>query len=680
MSSYLQIRRPTTFSKVLESVPKPDGALPRHGGLPQWEKLTLDRKLPANACPVHPPTFTRGPLGHSLWDNKPADYGFDRTDPLEHDVSFRYLLLHDKQLKDFYQGDGIGKILKEQRLINDEKEAVCTLAEFNRWRFYLWKLHKHEIRKEYQRLDRAWWEEYRDKKAVLHIKKHYDYEDKIERKRYKAQCLREAKRQKTLKAIARYKKKMKKFMDCRTMYKQSNMREGHLRMLQVRYNNALLKASRKSYGLRLKRKLREKDALRTRRLAVLKKRIAESNKIAQKERHKMFFISSQKAEADRLELLQNFIQHREKNVERRMIRSAQLQERSERQLTSRKARNLASKYDKRSKPALMRAMLKAWQNIRIRQPNLSRQLSRASVQQAVNIAYSIHTTISPNISSTQIIDTARQLINDFANMPQEQLPLDQQTIQYTTEALLKILNQVKEQVIGAGCYLIEQVATKMRNRIESDAQRHQSTLCGPWSSRWRRSSLSNRSGSHRVSIGDVQIVDEIETEQEHFKKSRLRPPTPVTSVTSLVEHIVDSDETILPSSSEELEIASVVAVSIEKRATAEDHPLIHLTFRQKRFLETNLIKFRAIIHRSVETRSLAAIDVMRLEIVRRKLRCQPKGTGGNAAKKETLARETARCILMFPKEEQRYAELLLDIIGLLVCEVCDELEEILNAP
>lgn len=394
-----------------------------------------------------------------------------------------------------------------------------------------------------------------------------------------------------------------------------------------------------------------------------------------KERHKILFISSQQAEAERQTLLHNFLQHMRKNVQRRMLRSAQLQEHFERQLTSRKTRNLANKYDKRSKPALMRAMLKAWQSIRIRQPDLSRQLSRASVENAVNIAYSIHTTISPTISSTQIIDTARQLISEFANMPSEQLPLplDQQTIQYTSDALLKILEQIKEQVVRAGCYLIEQVATKMRNRIESDDQRQrQSSLCGPWNARWRRSSLGSRSGSskHRVSIGEAQIVDEIQTEQEHFKKSRHRPPTPVTSVTSLVGHMIDSDQT-LSSSIEELEIPSVITACIEKRVTADDHPLIHLTVRQRRFLETNIIKFKAIIHRNVETRSLTAIDVMRLEIVRRKLRRPLRTTT-----KERIGRETARCILVFPKEDQKYAELLLDIINMLVGEVCDDLEDV----
>ncbi|XP_062560677.1 fibrous sheath-interacting protein 2 [Armigeres subalbatus] len=675
MSNFLQLRRPTTYSKVLETVPKPERALPRHGGLPLWEKLTLDRKLPSNACPIHPPTFSRGFLGQPLWDNKPIDFGFDLTDPHGRSVSHAYQPLHDKQLADFYRGSEIRNILKQQQLITDENDAICTLEEFNRYRFYLWKLHKHEIRKEFQKLDKIRWEEYRDKKAVLHIKKHYDIEDKYERKRCRARILREAKRTKALKAISKYQKKMKRFMECRNAFKLSNLNEGHLRMLQVRYNNALLKASRKSYRLRLKRKLRDQDSLRTRRLSVMKKRIRESIKITKKERHKMLFMSAQRAEANRLALLQSFIKHKHNNVERRMIRSAKLQERSERQLTSRKARNLASKYDRRSRPAMMRAMLKAWHNVRIRQPDLSRQLSRASVEQAVNIAYSIHTTISPNISSTQIIDTARQLISDFANMPQEQLPLDQYTIRYTSEALLKILEQTKEQVIRAGCYLIEQVATKMRNRIESDEQQRHSTLCGPWNARWKRSSLSSRSTSHRVSIGNVQIVDEIETDQEHFKKSRLRPPTPVTSITSLVEHIVETDETILESSSETLEVPSFVAVAIERRATAGDHPLIHLTFRQKRFLEMNLIKFKAIILRNVETRSLAAIDVMRLEIVRRKLRCPSEATT-----KESIARETARCILVFPKEDKKYAELLLDTINLLVCEVCDELEDILNAP
>ncbi|XP_065087658.1 uncharacterized protein LOC135709281 [Ochlerotatus camptorhynchus] len=678
MSKFLHLRRPTTYSKLLETVPKPAAALPRHGGLPQWEKLTLDQKLPANACPIHPPTFSRGPLGqHLSCDRKPLDYGFDSTDPLGRDDSHRYRPLHDLNLEVFYRDRKIRNILQQQQLINDDGDVICTLAEFNRFRSLLWKLHKHELRKEFRKLDKSWWDEYHDKKSALHMQKYYEFEDKRERKRYKAWGLREAKRQSTLNAIAQYQKKLQTFLACRNKAQQAHLEDGHMRMLQIRYNNTLLKASKKSYRLRLNRRLRDQDNLRARRMSIMNKRLRESKRIMKKERHKMLFISTQQAEAERQTLLHNYLQHMRKNVQRRMLRSAQLQEHFERQLTSRKTRNLASKYDKRSKPALMRAMLKAWQSIRIRQPDLNRQLSRASVENAVNIAYSIHTTISPTISSTQVIDTARQLISDFAHMPSEQLPLDRQTIQYTSDALLKILEQTKDQIVRAGCCLIEQVATKMRNRIEcDDRQQRHSTLCGPWNARWKRSSLGSRSGSlsHRVSIGGVQIVDEIQTEQEHFKKSRLRPPTPVTSVTSLVGHMVDSEQNC-SSSIEELEIPSVVTACIEKQVTADEHPLIHLTVRQRRFLETNLIKFKVIIHRNVEIRSLAAIDRMRLEIVRRKLRL-PKP----AVTKESIAREMARCILVFPKEDQKYAELLLDIINILVGEVCDELEDILSAP
>ncbi|XP_053689375.1 uncharacterized protein LOC128738347 [Sabethes cyaneus] len=672
MSNYLQLRRPTTVSRLQQVIPKPPQALPKHGGLPLWENLPLDQKLPAKACPIHPPIFSRGNLGEIPWV-KPDDYGFDLSDPLSHDVSYRYMQLHDKNLKSHFRDWKVTEGLKYHNLINDENEVICTLGEFNRFRYYLWKLHKHEIRKEFQKLDRAWWKQFLDRNAALHIKKYYDFEGKGQQKRCIAYALLQAKKQKALKLKAKYERQLLRFLACREKEKQSKMLDGHSRALKVRYNNALLKASRKSYRLKLKRRLREKDRMRTRRMAILKKRTRESKRIMQKERYKLLFISAQEAEANRQKLLNSFLQQTKTNVQKRVMESHLRQELFEQQLTLRKTQNLSSKYNKRSKAALMRAMLRAWHNIRVRQPHVSKQLSRASVEHAVNIAYHMHTTISPTISSTQIIDTARQLMNDFASMPSEQLPLDRQVMKYTSDALQGIMGQIREQVVRAGCQLIEQVAVKMRKRIQS-AERRPTSLCGPWSSRWHRSSLNNNSSNSdrpRVSIGEVQIVDEFQTEQEEFKKSRNRPPTPVTSVTSLVEHIVDSNEMICSSS--DLEIPSTVTADIERRITTEDHPLIHLTTRQKRYLETNLMKFRTIIYQNVRTRVLASIDVMRLEIVRRKFQ-KPSQS------KETLAREAAHCVLVFPKEDHRYAQLLLDIINILDTEVCNELEDILNAP
>ncbi|XP_055528125.1 uncharacterized protein LOC129720655 [Wyeomyia smithii] len=671
MSNYLQLRRPTTFSRLQQVIPKPEQALPKHGGLPLWENLPLDQKLPAKACPIHPPSFSRGRLGDVPWI-KPNDYGFDLSDPLSLEVSYRYLQPHDKNLKYYFRDRRVRESLKYHNLINDTNEVICTLAEFNRFRYYLWKLHKHEIRKEFQKLDHVWWQRFRDQKAALHIKKYYDFEGKAQRNRCTAKNLWEAKRLKALKLKAKYERQLQRFLACRENEKQIKMIDGHRRALKVQYNNALLQASTKSYRLRLKRRLREKDHMRRRRMAIIKRRISESKRIMKKERYKLLFISAQEAEANRQELLNSFLQQTKSNVQKRMMRSLALQERFEQQLTLRKTQNLSSKYRKRSKEALMRAMLKAWHNIRVRLPDMSKQLSRASVEHAVNIAYHMHTTISPTISSTQIIDTARQLINDFANMPSEQLPLDRQIMKYTSDALQSIMGQIKEQVVHAGCKLIEQVATKMRNRMQS-AERRRTSLCGPWSCRWHRPSLDSSSTSEglRVSIGEIQIVDEFQTEQEQFKKSRNRPPTPVTSVTSLVEHLVDSNEMISPAS--DLEIPSTVTAYIERRITTEDYPLIHLTVRQKRYLETNLMKFRTIVCRNVESRVLTSIDVMQLEIIRRKFQ-RPCHT------KESLAEETAHCILVFPKEDQRYAQLLLDVINLLDSEVCSELEDILNAP
>lgn len=103
MTSFLHVRRPTTYSKLEQSIPKPPEACPAFGGLPQWEKLPLDRKLPANACPVHPPAFRRGKLSEHLWA-KPHDLReFDLSDPLGHDVSYGYMPLHDKHLREHFE-------------------------------------------------------------------------------------------------------------------------------------------------------------------------------------------------------------------------------------------------------------------------------------------------------------------------------------------------------------------------------------------------------------------------------------------------------------------------------------------------------------------------------------------------------------------------------------------------
>ncbi|XP_055635148.1 uncharacterized protein LOC129775019 [Toxorhynchites rutilus septentrionalis] len=672
MSNFLQLRRPTTYSRLQQSIPKPPQALPSHGALPQWENLGIDQKLSAMGCPIHPSAFSRGRLSQPIW-TKPQDYGFDLTDPLCRDVSYRYLILHDKNLAGFYKDKRVRTLLKYHRLMNDRGEIICSLMEFNRFRAYLWKLHKHEIRKEFQKLDRIWWQEYNNKKAALHIKKYYDFENKIRRKQCIARELKEAKKRKAIEQIAKYHHRLQKFLECRENKKQSNLVDGHLRALKVRYNHALMNASKNSYRLRLKRRLRERDNYRARRLAIIKKRIREAKKIMSKERHKMLFIAAQETEAQRQEMLKNFTEQTHRNIKERTMKYAQQQERFERQLTHRKAQNLSNKYEKRSKSALMRAMLKTWNNIRLRQPGMGeQQLSLLSVENAVNAAYNIHATISPTMSSTQVIDTARQLLNDMVHMPSEQLPLDEQTVKYTSKALLEIVEQIKKVVIVAGCSMIEQVAVKMRKQMKQDDSQRRPSLCGPWTR--RRSSGQSRTESerHRVSIGDIQVVDEIQTDQEHFKKTRNRPPTPVTSVTSLVHHLVDSDD---DSSEvfEQLEIPSAITARIERRATEEDHPLIHLTHRQRRFLETNLMKLKAIVHQNMETRTLAAFDVMQLKIIRRKLQ-RP------IQKKEDLAMETARVILVFPKEDQKYASLLLDIINMLAWEACDELENIINKP
>ncbi|XP_055599242.1 uncharacterized protein LOC129748607 [Uranotaenia lowii] len=671
MSASLLLRRPTAYSKLLESIPKPEGALPKHGGIPQWKHLSLDQKLPANACPIHPPQFFRGHLGEFLW-TKPDDYGFDLTDPLEHDVSFRYVEMSDPNLEIIFRDEKLKNILRERKFINERDEIICSLRQFNRLRYYLWKLHKHEIKKAYREMDETWKLNFSRKKLAEHMDKFYDFEGKLQRKRCKVYQMRLAKRQRALQIKEAYEEQMARYFANKSRKYEETMAENRSQYARVKYNYRLLKASRKSYYLRLKRRLREQHEFRMRRLSILKKRIQESKKLLKKERHKLFYLSAQEADAERKTLLKNLMQQMHKNVERRMVQSKRRQDRIERQLTHRKTQNLTKKYEKRSKDVIAKAILKAWNSIAVRQPDMAK-VSRASIETAVNVAYNIHMTLGKPTSSTAIIDTAKQLINDFAKKPCEELPVDHLTIRYTHDALVRVILVVKEEIIKQGCLKIEQIATKMRDRIEEKPPTN-SALCGPWSV---KRAVTLQSGSfNRVSIGEVEIVEKIDTERKNLKQSRYRPPTPVASVSSLAEHILlseEDDDDDEFDSDELLVIPSSLIARVEKSIADEDHPLIHLTTSQKRYLELNICKFRTFVQRNALIRAMAAIDVQSLEIVRRKMP-KPKRT------LNAIVEDAARSILLFPKQEQEYAHLLHELIEFVVWEVCEELEGILNEP
>lgn len=68
---HLSLRKPTKVNKLVNSVEKPRGAVPKHG-MPLWSHLLLDAKLPVLTGPKSLLTFSRNKLGHKV--KRVSDY------------------------------------------------------------------------------------------------------------------------------------------------------------------------------------------------------------------------------------------------------------------------------------------------------------------------------------------------------------------------------------------------------------------------------------------------------------------------------------------------------------------------------------------------------------------------------------------------------------------------------
>lgn len=61
----LTLRKPTELKKVIESIPKPNRAVPKNG-LPLWYRLGLECKLPVPKMPEGKIVFSRGKIGEDV--------------------------------------------------------------------------------------------------------------------------------------------------------------------------------------------------------------------------------------------------------------------------------------------------------------------------------------------------------------------------------------------------------------------------------------------------------------------------------------------------------------------------------------------------------------------------------------------------------------------------------------
>ncbi|XP_049539275.1 uncharacterized protein LOC125953636 [Anopheles darlingi] len=388
------------------------------------------------------------------------------------------------------------------------------------------------------------------------------------------------------------------------------------------------------------------------------------------EKHNMHSWAYLREKAENVELLKNHLAEMELKVQRRRELLNEQHTKLDEELNHRKAENVCKRYDRRSRDALVKTILaQCRRNIRAKYPD-SGQLEPETVAQAVNAALTIHTAISPATSCTGIIDTANQFVLDLQTKPVDSLPLDSLTVGYVKDRICEMMDGILHRSVSQACEVISSVAQRKCNRLNAGENHLKSSICSYRNDAGASRSMPNQKGRSKVSIGPISIVAQYEVANSAFKKCKDRPPTPITSVTSLVACTMQETELERRITST-LEISFEMARELEQRIHADDYPLIHVMYSQRRYLEGNLLRYRMIVQPYVDQRVLASIDVDQLTIDRRKW-C--------GVSKDRLLHQTAIGLLKFPDSIQQYAKAMLDCINYLAVQAASEAQQILDEP
>ncbi|XP_076165921.1 uncharacterized protein LOC143145942 isoform X2 [Ptiloglossa arizonensis] len=143
------LKRPTDLDKLINSIPKPQGAIPNFG-LPKWKVMPLESKIPMVSGPDGAYNFTRRKIGKELWIPA-ADAEFNLSDPYCYEMQLTYDSLHDKHLASYLSKPNNIQHLIKAGLITKNLDAKCSLRDYNTYRRYLRRLHCDSIRKELNR-------------------------------------------------------------------------------------------------------------------------------------------------------------------------------------------------------------------------------------------------------------------------------------------------------------------------------------------------------------------------------------------------------------------------------------------------------------------------------------------------------------------------------------------------
>uniref|UniRef100_T1HME1 Uncharacterized protein n=1 Tax=Rhodnius prolixus TaxID=13249 RepID=T1HME1_RHOPR len=227
----------SAVSALFQEVPKPGNIDELVSILPLWKLLPLHCKFPG----IKGMKFTRGSFGTSS-KTEPQSLDFITYDPYCYEVNTNYYdSLYDKHLKNYFKSEVICNFLRKIGVLDDKNQPICSLKDINSYRFFLSRIHKDAVKREYNRLLDERIEKNLWKKAQLGTVNTYfkrlQREKSLNLTSTQRQVALKERRNKRLKAIENIKKREKRLAD----------REEDLRKQQI-INKEVIMRKRNKYA------------------------------------------------------------------------------------------------------------------------------------------------------------------------------------------------------------------------------------------------------------------------------------------------------------------------------------------------------------------------------------------------------------------------------------------------
>ncbi|XP_023222263.1 trichohyalin-like [Centruroides sculpturatus] len=146
---------PREYAIVKQPVKPLPGGTPLKS-FPRWLKLISESKIPVGLLPREEFLLTTRQLTQSLYRKYPHQ-DFDLSDPYLHYLpSNEYNALSDPNCRHYFYRPSIYRHLMKEGFISESNRVIVNLADFNKYRAYLNRLHVNEIkqfrRREYENM------------------------------------------------------------------------------------------------------------------------------------------------------------------------------------------------------------------------------------------------------------------------------------------------------------------------------------------------------------------------------------------------------------------------------------------------------------------------------------------------------------------------------------------------